>query len=73
MHILEAHDLTGTLQDTTSLRAAPTTPSRGMRPTCGTVDPGDEVILTDPTYAGLVNRVRLVGGVPHFVPYQVPS
>lgn len=36
-----------------------------------TVDPGDEVILTDPTYAGLVNRVRLVGGVPQFVPYQV--
>jgi aspartate/methionine/tyrosine aminotransferase len=36
-----------------------------------TVDPGDEVILTDPTYAGLVNRVRLVGGVPRFVPYQV--
>jgi aspartate/methionine/tyrosine aminotransferase len=36
-----------------------------------TVDPGDEVILTDPTYAGLVNRVRLAGGVPQFVPYQV--
>jgi aspartate/methionine/tyrosine aminotransferase len=36
-----------------------------------TVDPGDEVILTDPTYAGLVNRVRLVGGVPVFVPYRV--
>lgn len=32
-----------------------------------TVDPGDEVILTDPTYAGMVNRVRLVGGVPRFV------
>ena len=27
-------------------------------------DPGDEVILTDPTYAGMVNRVRLVGAVP---------
>jgi aspartate/methionine/tyrosine aminotransferase len=36
-----------------------------------TVDPGDEVILTDPTYAGLVNRVRLAGGVPSFVPYEV--
>jgi aspartate/methionine/tyrosine aminotransferase len=36
-----------------------------------TVDPGDEVVLTDPTYAGLVNRVRLVGGVPRFVPYAV--
>ena len=27
-------------------------------------DPGDEVILTDPTYAGMINRVRLVGAVP---------
>ena len=24
-------------------------------------DPGDEVILTDPTYAGIINRVRIVG------------
>ena len=24
-----------------------------------TLDPGDEVVLTDPIYAGLVNRVRL--------------
>jgi aspartate/methionine/tyrosine aminotransferase len=38
-----------------------------------TVDPGDEVVLTDPTYAGLVNRVRLVGGTPVFVPYLVDS
>jgi len=30
-------------------------------------DPGDEVLLTDPTYAGMVNRVRLVGAVPRFV------
>ncbi len=35
-----------------------------------TVDAGDEVILTDPTYAGLVNRVRLAGGVPRFVPFR---
>ncbi|SOD63579.1 Aspartate/methionine/tyrosine aminotransferase [Streptomyces zhaozhouensis] len=33
-----------------------------------TVEPGDEVVLTDPVYAGLVNRVRLAGGVPRFVP-----
>ncbi|HEX5467718.1 MAG TPA: pyridoxal phosphate-dependent aminotransferase [Gaiellaceae bacterium] len=33
------------------------------------VDPGDEVIVTDPTYAGIVNRIRLVGGVPRFVPF----
>ncbi len=31
-------------------------------------DPGDAVILTDPTYAGMINRVRLVGGLPAFVP-----
>lgn len=33
-----------------------------------TTDPGDEVILTDPTYAGMLNRVRLVGAVPRLVP-----
>jgi aspartate/methionine/tyrosine aminotransferase len=32
-----------------------------------TTDPGDEVILTDPTYAGVINRVRLAGGIPRFV------
>jgi aspartate/methionine/tyrosine aminotransferase len=26
------------------------------------VDEGDEVVVTDPTYAGIVNRVRLAGG-----------
>jgi aspartate/methionine/tyrosine aminotransferase len=31
-------------------------------------DPGDEVVLTDPTYAGMLNRVRLVGAVPQLVP-----
>jgi len=35
------------------------------------VDPGDEVVLTDPIYAGLVNRVRLCGGVPRVVPLRV--
>ncbi|HLM92537.1 MAG TPA: pyridoxal phosphate-dependent aminotransferase [Gaiellaceae bacterium] len=34
-----------------------------------TVDPGDEVIVTDPTYAGIVNRIRLAGGTPRFVPF----
>jgi aspartate/methionine/tyrosine aminotransferase len=33
-----------------------------------TVESGQEVVLTDPIYAGLVNRVRLAGGVPRFVP-----
>jgi aspartate/methionine/tyrosine aminotransferase len=36
-----------------------------------TLDPGDEVVLTDPIYAGLVNRVRLAGGVPVFAPLRV--
>jgi aspartate/methionine/tyrosine aminotransferase len=31
-------------------------------------DPGDEIILTDPTYAGMINRVRLAGAVPRLVP-----
>jgi aspartate/methionine/tyrosine aminotransferase len=33
-------------------------------------DPGDEVVLTDPTYAGMINRVRLVGAVPRLAPLQ---
>ena len=36
-----------------------------------TIDPGDEVVLTDPIYAGLVNRVRLAGGKPVLVPLRV--
>lgn len=35
-----------------------------------TVEPGQEVVLCDPIYAGLVNRVLLAGGVPRFVPAQ---
>lgn len=33
-----------------------------------TVEPGQEVVLCDPIYAGLVNRVLLAGAVPRFVP-----
>jgi aspartate/methionine/tyrosine aminotransferase len=36
-------------------------------------DPGDEVILTDPTYAGMLNRVRLAGAVPKLVPLHVSA
>lgn len=36
------------------------------------LEPGDEVLLTDPTYVGLINRVRLAGGTPRFIPL-VPS
>jgi aspartate/methionine/tyrosine aminotransferase len=35
------------------------------------VDPGDELVVTDPTYAGIVNRIRLAGGVPRFAPFRV--
>ena len=31
-------------------------------------DPGDEVIVTDPVYAGMINRVRLAGVTPRLVP-----
>ena len=34
-----------------------------------TVDPGDEVILTDPTYAGMLQRVRLAGASPRLAPW----
>lgn len=33
-----------------------------------TLEPGDEVLMTDPIYVGLINRVRLAGGVPKYVP-----
>jgi aspartate/methionine/tyrosine aminotransferase len=38
-----------------------------------TVEPGQEVVLCDPVYAGLVNRVRLAGGVPRFVPARATA
>jgi aspartate/methionine/tyrosine aminotransferase len=34
-------------------------------------DPGDEVVLTDPTYAGMINRVRLAGAIPRFASCRV--
>jgi N-succinyldiaminopimelate aminotransferase len=36
-----------------------------------TVSEGDEVVVTDPTYAGIVNRIHLVGGTPVFAPFRV--
>ena len=35
------------------------------------IAPGDEVVVTDPTYAGLLYRVRLAGGVARFTPFVV--
>lgn len=36
------------------------------------LEPGDEVLVTDPTYAGIINRIYLANGVPVFVPL-IPS
>src|SRR5688500_18465696 len=36
-----------------------------------TVDPDDEIVVTDPTYAGIVNRIHLAGGMPKLVPFRV--
>lgn len=36
-------------------------------------DPGDSVLLTDPTYVGLINRVRLAGCEPVFLPLSCGS
>jgi aspartate/methionine/tyrosine aminotransferase len=38
-----------------------------------TLEPGDEVLMTDPTYVGLINRVRLAGGIPRYVPLMPSS
>jgi aspartate/methionine/tyrosine aminotransferase len=38
-----------------------------------TVEPGDQVVLTDPTYAGVTQRVRLAGAVPRHVPFAVEN
>ena len=35
------------------------------------LEPGDEVLMTDPTYVGLINRVRLAGGVVSKFPVEV--
>ena len=36
-----------------------------------TVSEGDEVVVTDPTYAGIVNRVHVAAGTPRFAPFRV--
>lgn len=75
------------LREAVSARVAATAgraydPDREIVITCGgtegvldallaTVDPGDEVVLTDPTYAGLIQRVRLVGAEPRLVPLVI--
>jgi N-succinyldiaminopimelate aminotransferase len=77
------HDLRAAISDHTARRTGHRyDPEREIAITCGgteavldillaTIDPGDEVVLTDPIYAGLVNRVRLAGGTPVLVGLRV--
>ena len=37
------------------------------------VENGDEVVMTDPIYVGLVNRVHLAGGIPVYVSYEIDN
>jgi aspartate/methionine/tyrosine aminotransferase len=73
-------DLKAAVADLVARRGGPVyDPRREIVITCGEgeamldallclTDPGDEVILTDPTYAGMLNRVRLAGAEPRLVP-----
>ena len=56
-------------------------PERDVVITCGgteglfdallaTVQEGDEVVVTDPTYVGMVSRVRMAGATPVFVAFR---
>lgn len=39
-----------------------------------TVEPGQEVLIADPAYAGLINRIRLAGGIPrHVAAHPTPN
>lgn len=39
-----------------------------------TVEPGKEVVIADPTYVGLINRVRLAGAIPRRIaPHPTPT
>jgi N-succinyldiaminopimelate aminotransferase len=75
-------DLKQAVVESIARRGGPRYDARQVVITCGegdamldallcTVDPGDEVILTDPTYAGMLNRVRLAGAAPRLVPLVV--
>jgi aspartate/methionine/tyrosine aminotransferase len=78
-------DLKAAVADLLARRGGPRyDPHREIVITCGQgeamldallclTDPGDEVILTDPTYAGMLNRVRLVGAVPRLVPLHADT
>jgi aspartate/methionine/tyrosine aminotransferase len=76
------HDLRAAIADFTAERTRHRyDPEREIVVTCGgmegilnallvTVDDGDEIVVTDPTYAGIVNRIHLAGGIPRLVPFR---
>jgi aspartate/methionine/tyrosine aminotransferase len=78
-------DLKAAIADLVARRGGPAyDPRREIVITCGEgeamldallclTDPGDEVILTDPTYAGMLNLVRLAGAVPRLVPLHADT
>jgi aspartate/methionine/tyrosine aminotransferase len=77
-------DLKEAVVESIARRGAPRYDARQVVITCGegdamldalfcTVDPGDEVILTDPTYAGMLNRARLAGAIPRLAPLVADS
>jgi aspartate/methionine/tyrosine aminotransferase len=78
-------DLKAAVADLVARRGGPGyDPRREIVITCGEgeamldallclTDPGDEVILTDPTYAGMLNRVRLAGAQPRLVPLHADT
>ena len=78
-------DLKAAVADLVARRGGPGyDPRREIVITCGEgeamldallclTDPGDEVILTDPTYAGMLNRVRLAGAAPRLVPLHADT
>ena len=78
-------DLKAAVADLVARRGGPGyDPRREIVITCGEgeamldallclTDPGDEVILTDPTYAGMLNRVRLAGAEPRLVPLHADT
>jgi aspartate/methionine/tyrosine aminotransferase len=77
-------DLKEAVVESIARRGGPRYDARQAVITCGegdamldtlfcTVDPGDEVILTDPTYAGMLNRVRLAGAIPRLAPLVADS
>jgi aspartate/methionine/tyrosine aminotransferase len=68
----ELHRRTGVEYDPLSQVVITSGGTSAVLPTLlATTEPGDPGVLTDPTYAGLFQRVRLAGAAPHLVPLTV--